>query len=232
MDKYADIAARFGYDVQRDRQAAALLNTLLTGPPSEDLLTSIISDRTVLCVGAGPSLAYHYDAIHSAGAVVIAADSATVSLLKYGIIPDIVVSDLDGPPGSLMEMAHRMVPFVVHAHGDNIQRLHMISHLPVCAGTAQTEPVGNVQNWGGFTDGDRAVFLASHFGARNIVLCGMDLDGPANTWSVSPDVKLRKMAVAAKLLEWLSSISASRMYTISSPLRGFEQIGADAIVSV
>ena len=35
-------------------------------------------------------------------------------------------------------------------------------------------PVKNVYNFGGFTDGDRSVFWAEEFGAKEIILIGMD----------------------------------------------------------
>ena len=36
-------------------------------------------------------------------------------------------------------------------------------------------PTNNVYNFGGFTDGDRSVFLAEELGASQIILVGMDL---------------------------------------------------------
>lgn len=148
----------------------------------------------------------------------IAADSSAPVLLEHGIVPDLVVTDLDG---FSPDVAPRGIPLVVHAHGDNISRLPAVSGLDVCLGTAQTAPTGWVLNFGGFTDGDRAVFLASALGARDIVLCGMDLAGPVTTSSGDPRTKLEKLRVAADLLEWLATFTESKLYTTSQPLRGF-----------
>ena len=223
------IAAEFGYSPREDARAAAVLAGMLDGPPPVDRLADAISGKTVVCAGAGESL---FDAIPYVGASdisCIAADSALPQLLRHGILPDIVVTDLDGDPDALVRAAAEGAIMVVHAHGDNVDRLKMARRLPGCMGTTQTEPVGHVQNYGGFTDGDRAVFLASRFGARRIVLCGMDLGGPVTEWSNSTADKPRKLRAAARLLEWLAGFTPSALYTTSYPLRGFDTITPDQI---
>ena len=64
--------------------------------------------------------------------------------------------------------------FVVHAHADNKTKLEFVKNFKNCIGTTQSKPVNKIENFGGFTDGDRAVFLASHFCAKKIILFGMD----------------------------------------------------------
>ena len=67
---------------------------------------------------------------------------------------------------------------VVHAHGDNIPLLkHWVPRFtgPLVA-TTQSTPLPHVHNFGGFTDGDRAVFAADELGAASITLVGFDLD--------------------------------------------------------
>jgi len=53
-----------------------------------------------------------------------------------------------------------------------------------------------LRNYGGFTDGDRAVCIAEHFGAARVTLAGFDFDNPI------PDTpsKLRKLAWARKII--------------------------------
>lgn len=228
--QYRGIAAEFGYSPQEDSRAAALLDKMLTGPPDTGRLRDIISGRTVVCAGAGASLLDSLPHIGRSSASCIAADSALQPLLKYGILPDIVVTDLDGDAESLTAAAGRGSMVVVHAHGDNADRLHMARRLSGCIGTAQTPPTGHVQNYGGFTDGDRAAFLASRFGARRIILCGMDLGGPVTAWSNSTPEKPRKLRAAARLLEWMAGFTSSSLYTVSYPLRGFQIISPDRIV--
>jgi uncharacterized Rossmann fold enzyme len=93
------------------------------------------------------------------------------------------------------------VPVAVHAHGDN--QAALAEHVPNCTreqvlATTQAAPVGPVRNFGGFTDGDRAAFLADHLGASDLVFLGWDFDDP----SVGAD-KRRKLCWAERLLYWL-----------------------------
>jgi Uncharacterized Rossmann fold enzyme len=44
----------------------------------------------------------------------------------------------------------------------------MVKKMKNCIGTTQTNPFNKVQNFGGFTDGDRGVFLASYFKAKKL----------------------------------------------------------------
>ena len=64
---------------------------------------------------------------------------------------------------------------VVHAHGNNSDKImEYVSRLKRVLGTTQSTPVGNIYNFGGFTDGDRALFFAVEWGAKIIILAGMD----------------------------------------------------------
>ncbi len=86
---------------------------------------------------------------------------------------------------------------VVHAHGDNIPFLrHWVKKLtgPVVA-TTQSTPFLHIHNFGGFSDGDRAVFAADALGAKTIRLVGFDLDDK----NVDP-VKRGKLMWAKKLI--------------------------------
>ena len=232
--QYGRIVQEFGYDPARDAAAAALLDSVLDGPPAIPALRETVSGRAVFCVGAGPSLGQSLQALRDHPEMPrIAADSAALPLLREGIIPDVVVTDLDGDAGTLSELSGRGTILVVHAHGDNMDRLHIAGKFGRCVGTTQAEPVGYIANFGGFTDGDRAAFLASRFGAESIVLCGMDLGGPVSGWSTAdPDTKLRKLGAAARLLEWLATFTGSRLYTMSYPLRGFGRVAPGGIWTI
>jgi uncharacterized Rossmann fold enzyme len=102
----------------------------------------------------------------------------------------------------------------VHAHGDNMNML--LTAVPrlhgMVVGTTQADPTvaGGLDNFGGFSDGDRAAFLAQHFGAQKIILLGFDFNevgdkiGTGGTRRpLSSDeerLKFRKMAWAYALL--------------------------------
>lgn len=102
--------------------------------------------------------------------VIISADGATNYLVDHGIVPDIIVTDLDGIvkfPDSI---------YVVLAHGDNVQYLEKVVEIRKLIGTCQVSPFGKLKLFGGFTDGDRAVILAKRFNAKKIILFAMDFD--------------------------------------------------------
>lgn len=226
--QYGRIAAEFGYDTMQDAQAADLLAAMLPGPPDLGRIRDVIYAKSVICAGAGESLFNCIPYMARSSAPCIAADSALGPLIQHNIWPDIVVTDLDGY-ADLEDVSARGAIIVVHAHGNNRDRLDMVQRLLGCIGTCQSPPPEHVHNWGGFTDGDRTVFLASWFGASRIILCGMDLGGPVTDWSNSTPEKPRKLRAAARLLEWLAGFTQSELYTTSYPLRGFSVITPDCI---
>jgi len=89
-------------------------------------------------------------------------------------------------------------------------------------------PVENVYNFGGFTDGDRCVFLAEEFSAKEIILIGMEFGPHLNRYSRelirNGDLKNEKMKVARKLLEMLAKQgSQSNLFDTSTrPIKGFK----------
>lgn len=105
-----------------------------------------------------------------------ACDGTTAQLLHEGIIPEMVVTDLDGDVVSQLEAQKKGTILVVHAHGDNMPALE--KWVPQMKGkiipTCQCAPEGLMSNFGGFTDGDRGVFLAEEMGARGVMLVGFD----------------------------------------------------------
>ena len=101
---------------------------------------------------------------------------------------------------------------VVHAHGNNMDKIR--EYVPILdniLGTTQSIPLENVYNFGGFTDGDRCLFLAAYLGAKNIVLAGIELGKIVTRYS-RPDIedpearadniKEKKLEYAKKLVEW------------------------------
>jgi uncharacterized Rossmann fold enzyme len=84
---------------------------------------------------------------------------------------------------------------VVHAHGDNMDLLMLGAPVQGPLLLPKSSPLPHVYNFGGFSDGDRAVFAADELGARHITLIGFDLDDK----NVDP-VKRGKLFWARKLL--------------------------------
>jgi len=231
---YQGIRAEFGYSTEKDQEAARILSDLIKKkkPVDTKILQKKISRKNVIVIGAGPSLedekAVKYVKKNKA-AVKIAADGAVQFLLANKIKPDIVVTDLDGKASSLQDADKRGAIMVVHAHGDNVESIKkIVPKLKKVIGTTQVTPLENVYNFGGFTDGDRSVFLAEEFGAKKIVLVGMDFGPGIGRYSKEedaikdPELKKQKMDAGKRLLEMLAKQSRSELAdTSKKPIKGF-----------
>lgn len=184
---YMQILADFGFARQKDEDAARLISAIISNNHTNNQiiplehLQQVIAGHEVIVCGNAPSLDAELHAMHendmcgNTPALFIAADGATTTLLKHGIVPDIVVSDLDGNLGDIMDANRRGSIVVVHAHGDNMDAVRsIVSKLTGIIATTQSAPLLNVHNFGGFSDGDRCVFLACEFGAARITLMGFD----------------------------------------------------------
>ena len=211
---YLRIVREMGYSVEEDRKSAELLRALLLEGDEYVLREELeaVIERKAYVFGAGPSLERALKEFDFSDGTLISADGATSALLDAGLLPDVIVTDLDGRISDIKIANDRGSFLVVHAHGDNMGKL--LSYVPFLSrilGTTQTEPLDIVYNFGGFTDGDRAVFLAEELGAREIVLVGFDFGEVVGKWSKphlrshSPvwESKRKKFEFARMLLEWL-----------------------------
>ena len=226
--KYNQIIREFGYSKRQDRTAAKILNSILSRQVSTAKLRKTISGKTVFVIGSGPSLNSALPILKKyKNITMICADTALEPLVKNGIRPQILVTDLDGNLDLIKKLSKNSI-IVVHTHGDNIPRLEFVRDLKNCVGTTQTEKIGKIANYGGFTDGDRCVFLASEFGASQIFLFGMDF-GPkigthSHTKRSEKKTKQKKLQYAKMLLEWLAPKTKSELYTLSKPIKGFTKL--------
>lgn len=200
---YREILDDFGFSEEADIEAARLLNELLPADPQVAKLKDLIFGKTVNVFGAGPSLEKLEE---FPGGTSIAADGATSFFIEHGRVPDIIVTDLDGRIADLLLANKRGSQVVIHAHGDNIPALKYVKSFGAPIGTTQAEAFGRLHNFGGFTDGDRAVFLAMHFGARRICLFGMDFGIEIGRYSFSENEALtrKKLLWAEKLIKYLN----------------------------
>ena len=191
---YEEIVKDFDFERRKDEEAADLASELLSRKGRNVELTkkkieALLKGKNALICGNAPSLERdirekELDVSFHREFVVIAADGATSVLLRNAILPDLVVTDLDGNIADIRYANRRGSIVVVHAHGDNRAMLKTV--LPslhenvIC--TTQSRPLcpsgvaGHVYNFGGFTDGDRCVFLAKECGAAEIELIGFDFD--------------------------------------------------------
>ena len=199
---YVQILNDFGFSRTEDEAVARELDSHLGGRrATEAEFRRLIRGKDVTVAGNGPNLPAE---LHEARGVLITADEATSVVLGKGLRPAIIVTDLDGLVEDQVKANDAGAIAVVHGHGDNGPAVR--KWAPLFAGstvaTTQSKPVGELHNFGGFTDGDRAVFLADHFGAAHIRLLGFDFENPSPK-DLDPRTKQRKLDWAYILLNAL-----------------------------
>ena len=227
--RYFSILKELNYSEKKDKESALILDSILKETDTIKKIRKLIEGKTIFVIGSGPSLSSAIPKLKKLEkSIKIAADSSLKPLVDNGIIPDIIVTDLDGNEDTIKKISKTKSIFVIHAHGDNIEKLQMVKKMKNCIGTTQTNPFNKVQNFGGFTDGDRGVFLASYFNAKKIILFGMDFGNQigkfSNTKRSDREIKLKKLEIGKDLLIWLSTITKSELFTTSKPIEGFKKI--------
>ncbi|MHC1680598.1 MAG: 6-hydroxymethylpterin diphosphokinase MptE-like protein [Methanomassiliicoccales archaeon] len=199
---YLQIMDDLGFDIHADLESAEILSRSVGTRriPNYSTIVEKLGQR-VSIIGAAASLEDDIGTL-SEEETLISAGSATARLMKIGIIPDILVTDLDGEVDCEIEAIEKGTLAFIHAHGDNMAKIKdivprlMAPFVP----TVQCKPFGNLYNFGGFTDGDRAVLIASHFGVKKIRTLGWDLDHPFPKEGSDPAVKSRKLYWAREIL--------------------------------
>ena len=217
---YEEILEDFGFSRENDEESAKLLDEILSteGCLSLDDLSQIVgfSDKFIV-FGAGPSLKEHVQLLKSdydlKDYVLVSADGATTALIEERIAPDIIATDLDGNLDDIMLANVKGANVVIHAHGDNMDKIASLTpFFTSILGTTQAQPIGNLYNFGGFTDGDRALFLAVALGASEIILAGMDFGDIVTKYSrpklennlaKADDFKKKKLEYGKKFINWI-----------------------------
>lgn len=229
--KYQQILDQFGYNITKDQEAANLLSEYIkqVALTLGDLRTTVQGKNVVVC-GAGPSITANLEHIVTnitfEDTIVFAADGATSACLEYGLIPNFVMTDLDGNMEDILSVQDQGAVVIVHAHGDNIPALELwVPRLKQrqSIGSTQARPQPGAYNLGGFTDGDRCAFWAEGLHAAKIALAGMDLGNLLGRFSkpelttdiVAPPVKRQKLQVAKDLLSWLATWSESELFNVT-----------------
>ncbi len=227
---YQDIRKKMGYSTEEDQKAAYILSNLIKQKFLDPkILDKKIRGKQVLAIGAGPNLDLYTSFIKKNRSFVkIVADGAVKFLIENNIKPDIVVTDLDGDLQFLVKAEKLGAIMVIHAHSDNVDLMRKyIPKFRKIIGTTQVMPVEHVYNFGGFTDGDRCVFLAEEFGAKDIVLVGMLFDDSIGQYSKeiinNVKVKREKLQIAKRLLQVLAKNTKSNLFdTSKKPIIGFK----------
>lgn len=249
---YEMILKEFGFSREDDEKSAEMLNSLLDEYNSSCIAETNIK-ANVIIFGAGPSLKRNIielKELDESGELdlnkftLIAADGATTALLEEDVIPDIIVTDLDGNMDDIIKANNEGAILVVHAHGNNIDKIkEYVPKLKRVLGTTQSIPLENVYNFGGFTDGDRCVFLAIELGARLILLAGMDFGDIVTKYS-RPDldeseckadkIKQMKLNFAKKLIQWAAENENVEIANMSGgeKIKGVAAINVDVLLKL
>jgi 2-amino-4-hydroxy-6-hydroxymethyldihydropteridine diphosphokinase len=229
LEWYREILDDFGFSREDDEASALFLNEFLKNHQGLSL-KDLPSGDNFIVFGAGPSLKTHVKALKKIDLneyILISADGATSALLEEDLVPDIIVTDLDGKIDDLLEANSQGAYMVVHAHGNNLENLEKyLGKLERVLGTTQSIPLEHVHDFGGFTDGDRAVFLAVELGAQKIIMAGMDFGDVVTKYSrpdmeqtIGPadEIKKMKLEYAEKLIEWIIDYEDVSIFNLSNP---------------
>ncbi len=257
---YFKIIKDFGFNYQNDCEARDYLSGLLKQKGKSWDLENILhsfSDlfqkkEIIMIYGCGPSLEETVDKLLKdfgehffKKCVNLAANGASILLRKRGIPLEGIFSDLDGISKNEFNYAEF---FVIHAHGDNLDRLTYfkedILSFPNIIGTTQVEPLDNIINPGGFTDGDRILFFIQTLlrPQNTLFLIGMDFNEIIGKYSKpsltenhqGTPIKLKKLRYAVKLIEWFTERINNKMFFINSRIasKKFEYLTIDELKEI
>ncbi len=201
---YAEILEEFGFSKFLDTISAAFLNRLFIARRLGQVDLSEFMGRD--CVVLGPAASSSKAMIKQEEAVIVA--GSALESLKPAERVDFVVTDLDDDPERLVSACGSGSIVVAHAHGDNIDKL--IKVFPLLKGSivisCQTESHDMITDFGGFTDGDRAVFFAHYLRAPRIRVVGFDFENPVSKQGSDPAIKKKKLAWAKHLIMQLKQV--------------------------
>lgn len=231
-EQYLEIIKTMGFSEEEDNESRDLLKHLLSSRAQYslnenlDYLKSKFENiKAVFIFGGGPDAKNFLTFLkelpilkkfQSEKILIIAVDGATELLSKNNLFPDIIFTDLDGITQDIVKKYPPLKNsiFIVHSHGDNMDKIHNFRDLILfhkyIIGTTQTNSKLPIINHGGFTDGDRSLFLIENFlkKSHKLFLIGFDFGNVIGQHSkptfkdveIAGDIKRKKLAFGRKLL--------------------------------
>tara|TARA_B100000959_G_scaffold59159_1_gene62074 strand:+ start:312 stop:950 length:639 start_codon:yes stop_codon:yes gene_type:complete len=187
------INAQFNFSRTREEVATRMV------VHSDFLKTSIshyFRGRDLVLIGAAIN---HSLSIPNSSLIV--ADGALRACLEKDIIPELIISDLDGYLPDMLWATQNGSKIIIHAHGDNISRVHQYSAKlnPICI--TSTYPSDSTFCWGGFTDGDRATMMSLSLGCASIKLLGFDFNKVGSFSGEYSPRKIEKLVWAQRIID-------------------------------
>ncbi|MFX1364366.1 MAG: 6-hydroxymethylpterin diphosphokinase MptE-like protein [Promethearchaeota archaeon] len=256
---YEQIKLDFKFNYQKDCEARDYLSHIFLQKSQNWELNNILrlfklriqKKPSILIFGCGPSLERTVNEIGEKKGFIffenfinLAADGASILLREKGIKIDAIFTDLDG----ITKKEFNYTNFnIIHAHGDNIEKLKYyedeIIKFERVIGTTQVEPLINLINPGGFTDGDRILFflrsLISPF--HRLFLIGMDFGNIVGKYSKieikenqeANSTKQKKLRYALELIKWLKKMIKNPIYFVNSknPIEDFQYLSIEEFLN-
>ena len=247
---YQEIALELHLDVEKDIAIAENYVEFLKNinPNGFSHILNEITSKTPVrawIFGAGPSLEKDYKIFESNynehSDIVVVADGASVFLLEKKINPDMIFSDLDGSISALEYFGNKGTYLILHAHGDNYNIINSefksflkTKYLP----TIQTKPkLPFVYNFGGFTDGDRAISaILSWYKNIKVVLLGFTFGAIQGKYSkplilkqdsIASEFKIKKLNFAKKYIKELAKLFPDQIINLSHTYERIEGVLID-----
>ncbi|MDA0648544.1 MAG: hypothetical protein O3B00_01045 [archaeon] len=221
-----EVRAHFGWELQADIDSAKSMKLAFDEAEPFGLSKWNINERNqslgylqlkllkataVVFVGAAVESQQLEDMVGD-GVVFIAADGAVGALPPQADLA-CIVSDFDGTV-HLELAAKNGATIIAHAHGDNmeawnecVEKWSHFSNPPALVLSHQTPHYfEGMHNWGGFTDGDRALCMAHSLGVNfeDVYLVGYTLSR-VGQWSgrTQESLKLEKLQWMAAVVQML-----------------------------
>ena len=192
--KFQDqINKQFNFSRTREEVATRMLSHLNF---SKTAISDYFRDRDLVLIGAAINQSFSIP-----NSSLIVADGALRACLQRDIIPELIISDLDGYIPDIIWATQNGSKIIVHAHGDNISRVHQYSAKlnPICM--TSTYPSDSTFCWGGFTDGDRATMMSLSLGCASIKLLGFDFNKVGSFSGEYSPRKMEKLVWAQRIID-------------------------------
>ena len=191
-DYQSEISTHFGFSKCRENVASRIVSRLKLKKAN---LQKYFKGKNISIIGA----AIGSDIVLPPKNLLVA-DGALRACLERNIIPEFVMTDLDGYLEDLFWASNNGSKLIVHSHGDNIAVFSQYStRLPYFSVTT-TYPSLNSNCWGGFTDGDRALMMALSLSSKSINLLGFNFNEIGDYAGVFSPRKLEKLVWAEKIV--------------------------------
>ena len=198
------ISTQFGFSKTREDVATRLVSRLNF---SKSPIRHFFENRDIIIVGAGLTKSSKLPSSN-----LLVADGALRACLELDIVPEWIITDLDGYIPDILWASENGSKTILHAHGDNISRVNQYSDQinPTCITTTYPSPFSFC--WGGFTDGDRSVMMCLSLGCKSIRLEGFNFDKVGSFSGDYSPHKLKKLKWAKKIITECQNRSSSIIF--------------------